>query len=80
MSENLKKLLEEVKKVNDNFTGVYEESPYFGYLAITPSKEGNEYFFQGEEYQNLVEEYETESGICEYITFEEYIIFISQGW
>ena len=80
MSENLKKLLEDIKMVNDNFTGVYEESPYFGYLAITPSKEGNEYFFQEEEYQNLVEEYETESGICEYITFEEYIIFISQGW
>ena len=80
MSENLKKLLEDIKMVNDNFTGVYEESPYFGYLAITPSKEGNEYFFQGEEYENLIKEYETESGICEYITFREYIIYTSQSW
>ena len=82
MSENLKKLLEDIKMVNDNFTGVYEENPYIGYLAIAPTKEeiGEEYFFQGEEYENLIKEYETESGICEYITFEEYIIYTSQSW
>ena len=82
MSENLKKLLEDIKMVNDNFTGVYEENPYIGYLAIAPIKEeiGEEYFFQGEEYENLIKEYEAESGICEYITFREYIIYTSQSW
>ena len=82
MSENLKMLLEDIKMVNDNFTGVYEENPHIGYLAIAPTKEeiGNEYFFQGEEYEDLIKYYETESGIYEYITFKEYIIYTSQSW
>ena len=82
MNENLKKLLEDIKRVNDNFTGVYEENQCIGYLAIAPSEEdiGYEYFFQEDEYENLIKDYEIDSGIYEYVTFREYIIYVSQSW
>lgn len=71
----------ELNKFNEsieNFNGKVEVSysPY--YIAI--EVDGKEYFFQGEDAEQLEEEYNRGGAFTDYFDFEDYLKYVSQGW
>lgn len=49
------------------------------YLCVKHSTEDGEYFMQGDEYGCLYQDYST-TGCEEYMSFEEYLAYVSQSW
>jgi hypothetical protein len=58
-----------------------EINEYLPYIAIKHSAD-NEYFFQGEEAENIITEYNNhiETGTLETVSIEEWLLWWSQGW
>lgn len=82
MNSRLKKLVEEIQEVaqaSEERGEKFEHNVALGYILME-FDEDDYYMFQNEEsYIQLLEDYEN-SCVCDHVTLEEYIRYISQGW
>ena len=75
-----------IKDIKDTYEkNIYKENVNIeinnDYEYIEINNGIDEYFFQCEEYKNLIKEYENISyEIGEYVSIEEYLLYISLNW
>lgn len=75
---NLKKLVTEVNDYLEVTKTKVEYNIYCNYISVNRG-EDDEYFFQGEECENLIKEYENDC-LYPYFILEHYINFVSREW
>jgi len=75
--EEINKDYEERAKAEREAGGKVEVNERFPYIGLTLS-DGSEYFFQGEEAENLIDEYWSNTWIeC---SIEDWLLAYAQGW
>lgn len=70
-------IMNTIEEIEEDGNTIVEDNYWLGFLFV---KVGSDvYNFQGEEYDMLHKEYEN-SWLSDHITFEEYIMYVSQSW
>ena len=76
---NMLELREQIDAIIEEGNTIIDWNERLGYVSVEHIMSGEEYFFQGEDYDMLYADY-LNSGISDEFYFDEYLYLVSQNW
>ena len=76
---NMLELREQIDAIIEEGNTIIDWNERLGYVAVEHIMSGEEYYFQGEEYDMLYNDY-LNSPMCDEFYFDEYLYLVSQNW
>ena len=76
---NMLELREQIDAIIEEGNTIIDWNESLGYVSVEHIMSGEEYYFQGEEYDMLYADY-LNSGISDEFYFDEYLYLVSQNW
>ena len=76
---NMLKLREQIDAIIEEGNTIVDWNERLGYVSVEHVLSGEEYYFQGEEYDMLYADY-LNSPMCDEFYFDEFLYLTSQNW
>ena len=76
---NMLELREQIDAIIEEGNTIVDWNERLGYVSVEHIMSGEEYFFQGDDYNMLYADY-LNSGMSDEYYFDEYLYLVSQNW